>query len=54
MEDVTGAVFEDNFFDLPPGGRRSITVLDRAQGHRVSITALNAETVRLVIADDAP
>jgi len=47
MEGVTGAVFEDNFFDLPPGGKRTIAVVDSAGGKNLVVKSLNAEPVRL-------
>ncbi|MHC4591586.1 MAG: glycoside hydrolase family 2 protein [Planctomycetota bacterium] len=45
MEGVTGAVFDDNFFDMVPGQTRDIGVLDAAGGKRVTVRALNAEPV---------
>jgi hypothetical protein len=45
MEDCTGAVFEDNYFDLPPGQKRTVRVLERAGGKRVQIRAVNSEPV---------
>jgi len=47
MEGRTGAVFEDNFFDLSPGQKRIIAIVDGAGGNEVSIRALNAEPVRV-------
>lgn len=47
MNGVTGAVFEDNFFDMAPGQTRSIAVLDSAGGSRVNIRALNAKQVHM-------
>jgi hypothetical protein len=44
---VTGAVFEDNFFDLLPGRRRTINVMNDAGGHTLTFRALNAEPVTL-------
>ncbi|MHC4070547.1 MAG: beta-mannosidase [Planctomycetota bacterium] len=49
MDGVTGAVFEDNFFDMTPEQRRTITVVDPANGRSVAISALNAEPVRVRI-----
>ena len=42
---VTGAVFEDNFFDLPPGAKRTVEVIDAAGGRQVRVGAVNAEPV---------
>ncbi|MHC4483318.1 MAG: beta-mannosidase, partial [Planctomycetota bacterium] len=44
---VTGAVFEDNFFDMVPGRKRTIAVINPAGGQAVTIRALNAKPVRL-------
>jgi Ig-like domain-containing protein len=42
---VTGAVFEDNFFDMLPGQTREIAVMESAGGSLVNISALNADQV---------
>ena len=47
MDGVTGAVFEDNFFDMAPGRKRTIAVINPAGGRAVTIRALNAKPVRL-------
>ncbi|NQU21918.1 MAG: hypothetical protein HQ567_11600 [Candidatus Nealsonbacteria bacterium] len=47
MESVTGAVFEDNFFDLPPGDKRTIAVVDSAGGKNLVIKALGADPIRM-------
>ena len=47
MEGVTGAVFEDDFFDMPPGQKRTIAVVDPAGGRKVVVRALNAKPIRL-------
>jgi hypothetical protein len=47
IEGVTGAVFEDNFFDLAGGQKRSVRLLNTAGGRRLKIRALNAEAVAL-------
>ena len=47
FEGVTGAVFADNFFDLPPGRQRTVPVLKAAGGSALTVRALNAEPVRL-------
>ncbi len=49
MDGVTGAVFEDNYFDMAPGRKRTIDVINRAGGRVVTITALNAKPVRVEI-----
>jgi beta-mannosidase len=48
-EGVTGAVFEDNFFDMVPGQKRTISVMNPAGGRTVTIAALNAKPVRVEI-----
>jgi hypothetical protein len=40
---VTGAVFEDNFFDLVPGQKKTVAILDAAGGRQLTVRALNAE-----------
>jgi hypothetical protein len=49
VDGVTGAVFEDNYFDMSPGQKRIIRITDAAGGRRVTVTALNAEPVHLEI-----
>jgi hypothetical protein len=49
MNAVTGAVFEDNFFDMVPGQKRTIEVMNSAGGRAVTISALNAAPVRVEI-----
>jgi len=49
MDAVTGAVFEDNFFDMAPGQRRRIEVINRAGGRTVTIKALNSKPVPVEI-----
>ena len=49
MHRVTGAVFEDNFFDMVPGQKRTISVMNPAGGRAVTIAALNAKPVRVEI-----
>ncbi|MBN1584179.1 MAG: hypothetical protein JXA89_25950 [Anaerolineae bacterium] len=44
---TTGAVFEDNFFDLTPGQSRTIAVIDPAGGGQVHIWAVNAGPVQI-------
>ncbi len=44
---VTGAVFEDNFFDMVPGQKRTISVLNPTGARTVTIAALNAKPVRV-------
>ena len=45
VDGASGAVFEDNFFDLPPGGGRMIGVVDPAGGRRVTVRAYNSGPV---------
>jgi hypothetical protein len=48
MNGITGAAFEDNFFDMVPGQKRIISVIYPEDGARlVTISALNAEPVRV-------
>ncbi len=49
MNGVTGAVFEDNFFDMVPGQKRTISVMYTADGRTVTVAALNAKPVRVEI-----
>lgn len=46
---VTGAVFEDNFFDLVPGRKRSLAMVPTAGGRTLTVRALNAEPVALTL-----
>jgi hypothetical protein len=48
FEGATGAVFEDNFFDLIPGEKRTVTVRKAADGSALTVRALNAEPIRLM------
>lgn len=45
LEAAPGAVFEDNFFDLPPGQRRVIKILDAAANPEIKVSAFNAKEV---------
>jgi len=47
MQGVTGAVFEDNFFDMVPGQKRTITVINPAGGRIVTVSALNAKPLQM-------
>ena len=49
MEGVSGAVFEDNYFDLAPRGRRTVAVVDPAGGHEVTVRCLNGETLHVTL-----
>ncbi|MHC4742131.1 MAG: beta-mannosidase [Planctomycetota bacterium] len=44
---VTGAVFEDNFFDLLPGQKRTTGIIYPEEMKTLTISALNAEPVNL-------
>lgn len=47
VESVTGAVWEDNFFDMIPGQTRTIALINAAGGREVSVRALNADQVKV-------
>jgi hypothetical protein len=47
MDDVVGAVFEDNYFDLAPGQSRHVTIVHRAGGRAVTVRAVNASPTRV-------
>jgi hypothetical protein len=42
---VTGAVFEDNFFDMAPGQTRTITVINPAGARQLHISAVGAKPI---------
>lgn len=42
---VSGAVFEDNFFDLLPGQKKTVGIVSAAGGRRPTVRALNAGPV---------
>ena len=44
-EGISGGVFEDNFFDMPPGRPRTVRILNHAGGRSLAVRALNADTV---------
>ncbi len=44
---TTGAVFSDNYFDLPPGTPRHISVMEAKGGKEINIKGLNTEEVVL-------
>ena len=44
---ATGAVFEDNFFDVAPGQTRIVSVVERVGGQQVRVSALNAAPVHV-------
>jgi len=47
FDGVTGAVFEDNFFDLVPGQKRRLSVVNAAGGTQLAVHALNAEPLTI-------
>jgi beta-mannosidase len=47
FDGVSGAVFEDNFFDLAPEQTRTIGVVNAASGHKLAVRAVNAEPVTI-------
>ena len=49
IPDVTGALLEDNFFDLAPQRTRMVNIVDSKNGHQVVIRALNAKPVTLIL-----
>ena len=49
MENTVGAVFEDNFFDLMPGQKRTVRIVKNADSRKVLVKALNAESVSLAM-----
>ncbi len=48
-EGFTGAVFEDNFLDMPPGSKRIIKIIDRAGARKIVVRAVNAERVAVTM-----
>ena len=46
---TTGAVFEDNFFDLVPGQKRTVEIVDSAGGKDLLVRAVRADTVRTAL-----
>ena len=49
IQGVTGAVFEDNFFDLVPGQKKQVRVLHAAGGRRLIVRAVNAEPMEVAL-----
>lgn len=47
FDGVSGAVFEDNFFDLLPGQKKTVGIVSAASGRRLTVCALNAESVAM-------
>ena len=45
VDGAVGAVFQDNHFDLAPGSKRTVRVLNAAGGTRVLVKGLNAVPV---------
>jgi beta-mannosidase len=43
FDGISGAVFEDNFFDMGPGRKRQIRIIHAAGGKQMTVRALNAE-----------
>jgi beta-mannosidase len=44
-EDTMGALFEDNYFHLAPGHKKTIELIDTKGAQQISIQALNSEPV---------
>ena len=47
FEGASGAIFEDNFFNLIPGQKRIIDIVNTAGGRQLAIRALNAEPITI-------
>lgn len=47
FDGITAAVFDDNFFDLIPGKKKAVTVLNAAGGRALTVRGLNAAPVVL-------
>ncbi len=45
MQVEPGALFEDNYFDMAPGQRRTVAVIDPAGGSRLTVRACNSDPV---------
>ncbi|MDQ1328568.1 MAG: beta-mannosidase, partial [Candidatus Poribacteria bacterium] len=45
MDGVTGALFEDSYFDMLPSQTRTIAIINSSGGKRVNINALNADGI---------
>lgn len=45
--DVTGAIFDDNFFDMAPGQTRQVRLVDSNNAPVLTVGALNADLVEL-------
>ena len=48
---ATGAVFDDNFFDLVPGQKKLVRVIESAGGDRLTVRAVNAPAIEVKQAD---
>ena len=44
---ASGAVFEDNYFDLLPGESRTVRLLHATDGQKVRVSAVLAEAVEV-------
>ena len=42
---ASGALFEDNYFDLAPGQTRAVTIVDLAGSSEIVVRAYNADPV---------
>ena len=42
FDGVTGALFEDNFFDMIRGQKKTVAILNAAGGRQLTVRALNA------------
>jgi hypothetical protein len=48
VDGTAEAIFEDNHFDLPPGGRRVVAIARTAGVRKLDVRALNADPVSIV------
>ncbi len=49
MAGGSGAVFEDNYFDLLPGASRTVRLLHATEGSKIRVSAVSAEPVEVEI-----
>ncbi len=42
---VSGAVFSDNYFELFPGEKKRVSIIEKKEGHQVMISGLNSNRV---------
>jgi beta-mannosidase len=49
VESASGAVFEDNYFDMAPRQSRSVRIIEAADAKVVTVQALNSAVVRIAL-----